>query len=287
MLQLILTKRCILEERKAILDFEVVIIIQEIEMGRLEGKAAVITGGNSGIGLATAKRFVAEGAGIFITGRRQEELDQAVETIGSGARAVQGDVSRLDDLDRLFATVRAQSGRIDVLFASAGLGKLAPLGAIDDSVVRFDVRRQRQRNTVHGAKGAPTHGGRRVHHPHRLDRRRDGNACVQRLQCDQGCSPQFCSKLGIGPEGAGIRVNVLSPGATETPGLRGLVKAGEEDALLGRFATQLPLGRIGHPEETAAVALFLTSDESRGCYVLSCLIGAVMRDDACTQTVSL
>ena len=110
-------------------------------MGRLEGKIAVITGGNSGIGLATAKRFVAEGAEVFVTGRRQGELDRAVEEIGSGVTAVQSDVSRLDDLDRLFATVRAKSGRIDVLFANAGLGMLAPLGAIDEASfdLTFDV----------------------------------------------------------------------------------------------------------------------------------------------------
>src|SRR6202022_1851160 len=106
-------------------------------MGRLEGKTAVITGGNSGIGLATAKRFAAEGADVFITGRRQEELNKAVETIGSGARAVQGDVSNLDDLDRLFATVRAERGRIDVLLANAGLGALAPIGAITEA--SFDL----------------------------------------------------------------------------------------------------------------------------------------------------
>jgi NAD(P)-dependent dehydrogenase (short-subunit alcohol dehydrogenase family) len=106
-------------------------------MGRLEGKIAVITGGNSGIGLATAKRFVAEGANVFITGRRREELDKAVEAIGSGVIAVQGDVSHLDDLDRLFATVRAERGHIDILFANAGLGALAPIGAITEA--SFDL----------------------------------------------------------------------------------------------------------------------------------------------------
>src|ERR1700682_6007092 len=116
-------------------------IIKETHMGRLEGKTAVITGGNSGIGLATAKRFVAEGADVFITGRRQEELDKAVKLIGSGVTAVQGDVSQLDDLDRLFATVRAKKGRIDVLFANAGLGAMAPVGAITEAVfdLVFDV----------------------------------------------------------------------------------------------------------------------------------------------------
>src|SRR5712692_8280796 len=101
-------------------------------MKRLEGKIAVITGGNSGIGLATAQRFVAEGAYVFITGRRQSELDAAVMQIGKNVTGVQGDVSSLADLDRLYATVKEQKGRIDVLFANAGLGEFAPLGAITE-----------------------------------------------------------------------------------------------------------------------------------------------------------
>src|SRR6202043_2414508 len=102
-------------------------------MGRLEGKTAVITGANSGIGLASAKRFVAEGAYVYITGRRREELDKAVQTLGAGVTAVQGDVSHLDDLDRLFSKVRSDRGRIDVLFANAGLGAVEPLGKITES----------------------------------------------------------------------------------------------------------------------------------------------------------
>jgi NAD(P)-dependent dehydrogenase (short-subunit alcohol dehydrogenase family) len=105
-------------------------------MGRLTGKIAVITGGNSGIGLATAKRFVSEGAYAFITGRRQEELDKAVATLGSGVTGIRGDISNLDDLDRLFATVQAGKGHVDVLFANAGIGTRGPLGAISEE--QFD-----------------------------------------------------------------------------------------------------------------------------------------------------
>jgi NAD(P)-dependent dehydrogenase (short-subunit alcohol dehydrogenase family) len=105
-------------------------------MGRLTGKVAVVTGGNSGIGLATAKRFVSEGAYVFISGRRQDELDKAVAILGSGATGVQGDISNLDDLDRLFATVQAEKGHVDILFANAGIGTTSPLGAISEE--QFD-----------------------------------------------------------------------------------------------------------------------------------------------------
>jgi hypothetical protein len=108
-------------------------------MGKLDGRIAVITGGNSGLGLATAERFVAEGAYVFITGRRQDQLDAAVQTIGGNVTGVQGDVSKLDDLDRLFAIVRQEKGRLDVLFANAGLGEFAPLGQITEALLR-DVR---------------------------------------------------------------------------------------------------------------------------------------------------
>jgi NAD(P)-dependent dehydrogenase (short-subunit alcohol dehydrogenase family) len=134
---LVLTKKCILEGRNAspYLRFS---IKHEDAMSRLEGKIAVITGANSGIGLASAKRFVAEGAKVYITGRRQEELDKAIQAIGTRVvTAVQGDVSNLEDLDRLFAKVRSDHGRIDVLFANAGLGAQEPLGKI--TVQSFDL----------------------------------------------------------------------------------------------------------------------------------------------------
>ena len=231
-------------------------------MGKLEGKVTVITGGNSGIGLATAKRFVAEGAEVFITGRRQEELDKAVEEIGSRVTAVQGDVSRLDELDRLFETVRAKSGRIDVLFANAGLGTLAPLGAIDEASfdLTFDVNVKGTLFTVQKALPLMQAGGSIILTGSTTGSR--GTPAFSVYSATKAAVRNFARSWALDLKGTGIRVNVLSPGATETPGLKGLVKPEEEDALLTGLAAQIPLGRVGLPSETAAVALFLASDDS-------------------------
>ncbi|MDX8531741.1 SDR family oxidoreductase [Mesorhizobium sp. VK25A] len=231
-------------------------------MGRLEGKIAVITGGNSGIGLATAKRFVAEGAEVFITGRRQEELDRAVEAIGSGVTAVQGDISRMDDLDRLFAKVRAKSGRIDVLFANAGLGQFAPLGAIDEASfdLTFDVNVKGTLFTVQKALPLMRASGSIILTGSTTGSM--GTPAFSVYSATKAAIRNFARSWALDLKGTGIRVNVLSPGSTETPGVKGLATPGEEDALLAGFAAQTPLGRVAQPEETAAVALFLASDES-------------------------
>ncbi len=231
-------------------------------MGRLKGKIAVITGGNSGIGLATAKRFVAEGAEVFITGRRREQLDRAAEAIGSGVTAVQGDISRMDDLDRLFATVHAKSGRIDVLFANAGLGQFAPLGAIDEASfdLTFAVNVKGTLFTVQKALPLMRAGGSIILTGSTTGSM--GTPAFSVYSATKAAIRNFARSWALDLKGTGIRVNVLSPGSTETPGVRGLAAPGEEDALLAGFAAQTPLGRVAQPEETAAVALFLASDES-------------------------
>jgi NAD(P)-dependent dehydrogenase (short-subunit alcohol dehydrogenase family) len=263
-LELALTKRCILEERNARAYVSSHHSRNEDAMSRLEGKIAVITGSNSGIGLASAKRFVAEGAHVYITGRRQDELDKAVEAIGSGVTAVQGDVSNLEDLDRLFAKVRSDHGRIDVLFANAGLGALEPLGKI--TVSSFDlVFGANVKGTIFTVqKGLPL--------------MRDGGSIILTGSTTASMgTPAFsiysASKAAIRNlarswtldlKGTGIRVNVLSPGATATPGLlNGLARTGRKDAVIAGLIEQTPLRRMADPDDIADVALFLASDDSR------------------------
>jgi NAD(P)-dependent dehydrogenase (short-subunit alcohol dehydrogenase family) len=232
-------------------------------MGRLEGKIAVITGGNSGIGLAAAKRFVAEGAEVFVTGRRQDELDKAVEAIGSRVTAVQGDVSNLDDLDRLFAIVRAEKGRMDILFANAGLGARAPIGEISEASFDqvFDVNVKGTLFTVQKALPLMGSGGSII-----LTGSTTGSMGAQAFSvysATKAAIRNFARSWALDLKMTGIRVNVLSPGPTATPGLlNGLARSGQKDALIAGLIAQTPAGRMGRPEETAAAALFLASDDS-------------------------
>jgi NAD(P)-dependent dehydrogenase (short-subunit alcohol dehydrogenase family) len=169
-------------------------------MGKLRGKVAVITGGTAGIGLAAAKLFVAEGAYVFITGRRQKELDDAVKEIGDNVSGVQGDVANLADLDRLYNTVKAR-GRIDIVFANAGLGEFARLEAVTeehfDKIFDINVKG----GALHGTEGATGTERRRFHHPHRFRRERQGNTGVRGLRREQGRRPEFRPRLDCRTEG--------------------------------------------------------------------------------------
>jgi NAD(P)-dependent dehydrogenase (short-subunit alcohol dehydrogenase family) len=233
-------------------------------MRKLTGKVAVITGGNSGIGLATAKLFVAEGAYVYITGRRQEELDKAVKEIGGNVTGVQGDVSKLADLDRLYAAVKTGHGRIDVLVANAGLGTVEPLGHITEEAyyLTFDVNVKGTIFTVQKALALMQAGGSIVLTSSATGI--TGTPAFSIYSASKAAIRNLARSWAMDLKGTGIRVNVLSPGATDTPALRQLgALAGGKDELYASFVGQTPLGRVSDPEDVAAVTLFLASNDSR------------------------
>ncbi|SEG02877.1 NAD(P)-dependent dehydrogenase, short-chain alcohol dehydrogenase family [Bryocella elongata] len=226
-------------------------------MGKLEGKVAVITAATSGMALATAKQFVAEGAYVFITGRKQDQLDAAVKAIGRNVTGVQGDASKLEDLDRLYATVKREKGKIDVLFASAGTGEFATLEQVTEEHFdkTFDLNVRGTLFTVQ--KALPLFN-------------KDGAIIINGSIASIKGFPSFgvysASKAALRAlartwllelKDRGIRVNLLSPGTIDTPALDPL----GEEAKKG-FAAMIPRGTMGRPEEIATVATFLASSDS-------------------------
>ena len=232
-------------------------------MGRLNGKVAVITGANSGIGLAAAKRFAAEGARVFMTGRRIRELDAAVAEVGKNSRGVQGDVANLADLDRLFAVVKDEAGAIDVLFANAGGGEFGALGEITEE--HFDKTfNTNVKGTLFTVQKA-------------LPLLRDGSSIILTgstagttgtpafsvYSASKAAIRSFARSWILDLAPRKIRVNVLAPGATSTPGWHDLATSEEAHKQMVRFVeTTTPLGRLGVPVEIASAALFLASDDS-------------------------
>lgn len=232
-------------------------------MGRLGGKVAVITGANSGIGLACAKRFAQEGARVFMTGRRQAELETAVAEVGGSARGVPGDIADLADLDRLYRVVRAEAGRIDVLLANAGGGDFAALADITeahyDRIFATNVKgtlftvQKALPLLVDGASVILTGSTAAV----------SGTPAFSVYSASKAAIRSFARGWILDLAPRRIRVNVLAPGATSTPGLHGLAADEQQDRqLVAALEAATPLGRMGRPGEIAAAALFLASDES-------------------------
>jgi NAD(P)-dependent dehydrogenase (short-subunit alcohol dehydrogenase family) len=229
----------------------------ELTAKRLDGKTAVITGGNSGIGLATAQRFVQEGAFVFITGRRQSELDKAVKQIGKNVIGVQGDVTNLEDLDRLYDTVKQQKGRIDVLFANAGIFENASLGSITEAHFDkiFSVNVKGVLFTVQKALPLFQDGGSIILIASVAGSKGFEGGSV--YSATKAAIRSFARSWTVDLKNRKIRVNAISPGVIETP-----MSAELSEQLKTILVSMVPLGRMGNPDEIAKAVAFLASDDS-------------------------
>ncbi|MFF1741978.1 glucose 1-dehydrogenase [Streptomyces mirabilis] len=235
-------------------------------MNRLDGKVAVVTGGSSGIGFATAQQFVEEGAFVFITGRRRSELDKAKDEIGRNVTTVQGDVSVSADLDRLFRTVAEDKGKIDVVVANSGLVDPQVFGRITEASFdrTFNVNARGALFTAQKALPLMNDGGSVI-----LVGSIAGHIGVEgytTYSATKAALRSYARTWTKELKGRGIRVNVLSPGPIDTPIMDSQADSEEGvDAIKAAFASVIPLGRMGRPEEVAAAAVFLASDESSFC----------------------
>jgi NAD(P)-dependent dehydrogenase (short-subunit alcohol dehydrogenase family) len=228
----------------------------------LEGKVAVVTGGTSGIGLAIATRFAAEGASVFITGRRQAALDAAVRTISGRVTGVRADVTSVGDLSALYARVHEQAGCIDVLVANAGGGSFAPLGQITEQQYHgtFDANVKGTLHTVQEALPLLVDGASVILISSTTSAR--GGAAFSIYGASKAAVRNFARSWALDLKDRSIRVNALAPGPTRTPGLVGLAPKELQQELLQSLAEGVPLGRVAQPEEIAGAALFLASPDA-------------------------
>jgi NAD(P)-dependent dehydrogenase (short-subunit alcohol dehydrogenase family) len=232
-------------------------------MGKLDGKIALVTGANSGIGLATAKRFVDEGAYVFITGRRDAELAVAAREIGKNVAGVPGDVSNLGDLDRLFARIKQDKGRLDVLFANAGIATLAPFGTITEEFYEsiFNVNVKGLLFTVQKALPLMPEGASIILNASIVGSK--GLPANSVYSATKAAVRSFARTWTTDLKSRRIRVNALSPGSIDTPGLSQLLGSSEEGRQrLKMISNSIPMGRLGIPDEIAKAVVFLASEDS-------------------------
>ena len=232
-------------------------------MGKLDGKVALVTGGNSGIGLATAQEFVAEGAYVFITGRREAELAAAVKEIGKNVNGIRADVSNSGDLDQLFSRIKNEKGKLDIVFANAGVAKYAALGHITEELYDsiFDVNVKGVLFTVQKALPLIPEGGSIILNASIVGSK--GLPANSVYSATKAAVRSFARTWTTDLKDRHIRVNVVSPGSTDTPGLSELFGSSEVgQQCLKMISSLVPLGRLAKPKEIARAVVFLASDDS-------------------------
>lgn len=231
---------------------------------RLSGKIALVTGATSGIGLATAKLFAAEGAQVYITGRRKDVLEKATAEIGHESIGIQADSSKNEDLDKLFAQIKKEQGRLDVVFVNAGGGTMLPLGQITEEQIDDTFGRNVKAVIFTVQKALPLLGKGSSVILTGSTAGTEGTAAFSVYSASKAAVRNLARSWVLDLKDAGVRVNVLSPGATRTPGLVELVGSDpvKQQELIDYLASRIPLGRVGEAEEIAKAALFLASDES-------------------------
>src|SRR5258707_640670 len=232
-------------------------------MGKLEGKIALITGGSSGIGLATAKEFVSEGAYVFMTGRRESELAAAVKEIGSNVTAVQGDVSDLSDLDRLFAQIKREKGKLDIVFANAGIAKYANFGQVTEELYDsiFNTNVKGLLFTVQKALPLLPDGASIILNASIVASK--GLSSNSVYSATKAAVRSFARTWTTDLKDRRIRVNAVSPGSIDTPGLNDLLASSPTgEQRLKMISSTVPLGRLGRSDEIAKAVVFLASDDS-------------------------